>query len=741
MQKSLIHGFTLAKDEFRLICLTEEKDLPADVIHLSLETYNDGNFPDYEAVSYTWGGEDGDGTLRHPIYIGEHWDILLQTRNCCAMLRYLRPSRGIRMVWVDAICINQEDMQERGDQVAKMGQLYTGCSQVFLWLGDDIAFRNTGVHPPRLPLHELENLEELQLPSKKERVDIRKLLERRYFNRVWIIQELILPPRIAIPIGDKIFWADPSTPTHFERLSSRDWAWEQTKAPWFQHATRGSLMQESLSELLTLTWKSQSSDIRDKVYGVMGLSSIKAGIKIRPDYGISLQHLLIGFFAHCIIIGDTPELLVKAAGVSAEAGMPSWMPLWKGDDWQELFSSYGEENPTWRKVEDWLLEEKSRMLEAGGFWQRDVYNMVRFIPRSLFKEERKLEKTVFDRRPWHQDATVDADNGAMSLNLTRLLSIKNRPTKDFTGKKGCQLEEVVEAGDDIFLLDTNVRAPIYLILRKTDNPGEFRLIAVCSQLAFLFTGSNVDSAQHWGPFPLDDLQASLYADLKRLHDLCDLLGYEYYKDYEDHGDYEYYEEFEKGVDRSFDDFRRKQFLFPGRRGRVTSRELLSLLLGIAKDDHEHKLKSWKSFQEVYLELIDPEFQPRVFNDICELSLDAQDKREIDNLVGSYAHGGIETKGWLIKGPAKDDLSRVVLRRNMSDIRLELMAMVSNSRASNDLVTLLDGLVDRLEGEDVGERIMTGPVEEDHFRGGTHLELNEVFKKFGLDGSTFRVRIV
>ncbi|KAJ4174739.1 hypothetical protein NW754_005160 [Fusarium falciforme] len=168
-------------------------------------------------------------------------------------------------------------MQERGGQIAKMGQLFTGCFQVFLWLGDDIVFKKPGVHPPRLPLHELENLEELQLPSKTEPVNIRSLFERRYFSRVWIIQELILPPRIAIPIGDKIFWADPSTPTHFERLSSRDWLWEQTRAPWFQHATRGSVMQENLSEFMTLTWKSQSSDIRDKVYGVMGLSSMKEG--------------------------------------------------------------------------------------------------------------------------------------------------------------------------------------------------------------------------------------------------------------------------------------------------------------------------------------------------------------------------------------------------------------------------------------------------------------------------------
>ncbi|KAH7260400.1 heterokaryon incompatibility protein-domain-containing protein [Fusarium solani] len=752
-QKSLIHGRTLERDEFRLICLTaEEKDLPADVVRLSLETYNDGNFPDYEAVSYTWGGEDGDDTLRHPIYIGEHWDILLQTRNCCAMLRYLRPSRGIRMVWVDAICINQEDMQERGDQIAKMGQLFTRCFQVFLWLGDDIVFKKPGVHPPRLPLHELEHLEELQLPSKTEPVNIRSLFERRYFSRVWIIQELILPPRIAIPIGDKIFWADPSTPTHFERLSSRDWLWEQTRAPWFQHATRGSVMQENLSEFMTLTWKSQSSDIRDKVYGVMGLSSMKEGAQIRPDYGISLQHLIIGFFAHGIISGGAPQLLLKAAGTSAEAGMPSWMPHWRGDAWEELFGSNDKENPAWENVENSLVEVKRHRQKPGPTTTRwkgyKQYRLVRFLPGSFFEVESELRKTVFDRRPWHQNATVDADTGAMSLNLTRLASIKNRPARlrGFGGERwyrinntrefSCEdvifvmsrskLDEVVEAGDEIFLLDTNVRAPIYMILRKTGNPREFRLIAACPHLAFLLMTKTdmpvepvklVKPVPSCEPLPLGDLQHSLHEDLTILrifydHEVSGIVFNKY-----------------QGI--------RKRFLFPGKHGPVTFKEVLPLLFGLARDKHKQKFKSWRGFQELYLESIDPKFQPRVSNGFCELSLAAEDKEEIVNLLDYHAYG-VEMKGWS-KGTDKEGTGRVVLRRNISVIGPELRTMVSNSYPLN-LAELVDSLVGRLEDADVGERIMAGPVEEDH-RGGTHFWLDPVLERFGLDGSTFRVRII
>lgn len=61
---SHVHDRMLREDEFRLIALVaRENESPTDVIHLMLETYSDREFPEYEAVSYTWGGESGDATL------------------------------------------------------------------------------------------------------------------------------------------------------------------------------------------------------------------------------------------------------------------------------------------------------------------------------------------------------------------------------------------------------------------------------------------------------------------------------------------------------------------------------------------------------------------------------------------------------------------------------------------------------------------------------------------------------
>lgn len=154
------------------------------------------------------------------------------------MLRYMRPTRGLRLVWVDAICINQDDIQERDSQVSIMGQIYKGCSRVFVWLGQDLVAQPKGRYPPRHRLEELEisTSAHLHVSSTRGKLDIRQLLKRRYFSRLWVIQELILAPRAILPIGDKLFWADTAMNTRVEEYGLK---WDHTAAPWVQHISKG----------------------------------------------------------------------------------------------------------------------------------------------------------------------------------------------------------------------------------------------------------------------------------------------------------------------------------------------------------------------------------------------------------------------------------------------------------------------------------------------------------------------
>lgn len=118
-QRSPIYPRPLAQGEFRLACLTpptpvtsdadsaSESDAASNPVHLTLETYPLTNCPAYETVSYCWAGEDADSMRRWPVYVGPWWDVMLHTRNCWELLRFVRPARGFRLMWVDAVCIDQ----------------------------------------------------------------------------------------------------------------------------------------------------------------------------------------------------------------------------------------------------------------------------------------------------------------------------------------------------------------------------------------------------------------------------------------------------------------------------------------------------------------------------------------------------------------------------------------------------------------------------------------------------------
>jgi hypothetical protein len=97
--------------------------------------------PEYEALSYTW----GDPTVTQPIRVN---DSLRQfTSNLVLALQYLRYDDRDRYLWVDAVCINQADTVERGQQVTMMGQIYSKAKDVIVWLGEEQSIPPNALRP------------------------------------------------------------------------------------------------------------------------------------------------------------------------------------------------------------------------------------------------------------------------------------------------------------------------------------------------------------------------------------------------------------------------------------------------------------------------------------------------------------------------------------------------------------------------------------------------------------------
>jgi hypothetical protein len=87
--------------------------------------------PQYEALSYAW----GDPIFSHSIQELTKSTHLRITVNLHDALQAIRHEHKSRILWIDAICINQLDLPEKGHQVASMGRIYGDAWRVIVWLG------------------------------------------------------------------------------------------------------------------------------------------------------------------------------------------------------------------------------------------------------------------------------------------------------------------------------------------------------------------------------------------------------------------------------------------------------------------------------------------------------------------------------------------------------------------------------------------------------------------------------
>lgn len=96
---------------------------------LEVKSLNDMMKASFDCLSYVW----GDVKVTKPITVNNQ--VLHVTMNLVRCLRHLRHQKQELVLWVDAVCIDQSDLEEKSTQVAMMGEIYSKCSSVYLWLG------------------------------------------------------------------------------------------------------------------------------------------------------------------------------------------------------------------------------------------------------------------------------------------------------------------------------------------------------------------------------------------------------------------------------------------------------------------------------------------------------------------------------------------------------------------------------------------------------------------------------
>lgn len=171
-----------------------------DPIRGNLVTINVDDHNQYDAISYTWADENGDATKCFNALIGTA--CIPITRNCQAALKRVRSPYCVKSIWVDAICINQEKDEERGHQVNLMPHIYTRAKTTFVYVGESTDGCQDFLATLKLGRERYESL--IWNPNDQAA----HFLNRPYFSRIWVIQEIALSgTKVVVCGGTKIPWS------------------------------------------------------------------------------------------------------------------------------------------------------------------------------------------------------------------------------------------------------------------------------------------------------------------------------------------------------------------------------------------------------------------------------------------------------------------------------------------------------------------------------------------------------
>ncbi|ETS82824.1 hypothetical protein PFICI_04700 [Pestalotiopsis fici W106-1] len=363
--KVYIHKPLLLSASIRILELLPSRDRDSP-IHCKIREFAlTENRHSYDALSYVWGPP----TDVRPVVLDDA--ILHVTVNCWSALRHLRHKYYKRMLWVDAICIDQRNtsdaIQERSKQIKLMGKVYQWAKRVIIWLGpgNDATWATLATAQALSFLSGKRSSEatanvETGTLSNKYYAELIDMMQNPWFVRVWTIQEMALARRRVVRRGDsewswlsfqmmqhgimtsiglqnwEVLERSELTQLMFTILPSR---WLTFRMKWYHKvfdrsgpSRIGRELNKGLElKVLSSLMVHKATEAIDKVYSVYRILELMY-IKIpEPDYNKSALEAYKETTRCWIRSRQDLAILLIAARPTSHGEGPSWVPDWGQD--------------------------------------------------------------------------------------------------------------------------------------------------------------------------------------------------------------------------------------------------------------------------------------------------------------------------------------------------------------------------------------------------------------------------
>lgn len=277
----------------------------------------------FHTLSYTWGPKEP----TFQIFIDGKFAHVRKNIHLFLLHCYETAVIKVRWLWVDSICINQEDLDEKSKQVQMMSEIYANAYGTFIWLDEvsrvsqlaetyyeckaEASVRAKGADE-MIDIADLPKLCFREMAGVREKQDVLEFGNHSYWTRLWIIQEIFLSYRVSLVLGTKLLLLDrESYGTLIEFGGSlrvirhkdgqnNDRQGPKNEISWspeffarlalafygLQLDTRLSLL-----ELIEQYHDYQCEQPRDKIFGLQGIA--REGPQIHVDYKVSTLDLFI----------------------------------------------------------------------------------------------------------------------------------------------------------------------------------------------------------------------------------------------------------------------------------------------------------------------------------------------------------------------------------------------------------------------------------------------------------------
>jgi hypothetical protein len=313
----------------------------------------------FEAVSYVWGSDVRDQQIQCD------GRTLALTTNLFRVLQRVRQPNTPRKIWADLICINQENLDEKGHQVAIMGRIYRHANRVLIHMGND----DRG-HGPQvcslldticatidgiLPMIS-DEWNAFPYPRQNDGIltdsrweSLRLLFEETWFSRGWVVREA------GFAQDGQVYWGQ-SDFSWKSLMRTCNWLYKRAVKTLYAKGFEGKIplahvevfedshptyaklftdemtwVKSSLLGYLSLTRELNLKDPRDRIYAFLELvQNEERQIHLRPNYKDHFLHVYQQFAVEYIRSTAYVGLLsdVEHDAQSLESGIPSWVPRW-----------------------------------------------------------------------------------------------------------------------------------------------------------------------------------------------------------------------------------------------------------------------------------------------------------------------------------------------------------------------------------------------------------------------------